>query len=202
MWARLCELMVDLNAPLPCSVAFNKNSGVVEPATSHYTKRLSALRGLFLDADALERRISGEGDPVCYENYAFNQNTAEGDLFFGTTIIYAGKVGLEYHLTRGHYHSKRNRAETYQAVSGHGLVLFQREDGATRVAKLEPGMITYIPPHWAHRSINTSDEPLVFIWTCPVDAGNDYAVLGAMELVVLDRNGSPSVEKRLEALGR
>ena len=151
-----------------------------------------------MDAADLERRIREENDPLCYENYAFNQNQADGDIFFGTTIIYPGRVGSEYHLTRGHYHSKRNHAETYQALSGKGLVLFEREDGTTCSAELTPGKITYIPPYWAHRSINTGDVPLVFLWTCPVEAGHDYAALGdrGMRQVVVERNGVPTIEDR------
>jgi glucose-6-phosphate isomerase, archaeal len=57
-------------------------------------------------------------------------------------------VGSEYHLTRGHYHQKRDHAEIYQALSGRGLVLFEREDGTTCTAKLEPGKVAYIPPFW------------------------------------------------------
>ena len=191
--------MIEPASPLPTSVSFIADTGVVPQSTSHYRRHLSELRGAFLDPDALERAIGDHRDPVCYENYGFNQNQAEGDLFFGTTIIYPGKVGREYYLTRGHYHRKRDRAETYQAVSGKGLVLFQRPDGETSVAELEPAKITYIPPYWAHRSVNTSKEPLVFIWTCPVDAGHDYAALGEMDLVVLERDGSPSVERRRHA---
>lgn len=107
-------------------------------------------------------------------------------------------MGAEYHLTRGHYHLKRDHAETYQAISGHGLVLFEREDGTTRVAELAPGKVTYIPPFWAHRSINTSHVPLVFLWTCPVEAGHDYEGLGGrgMRQIVVERDGSPRVEDR------
>jgi glucose-6-phosphate isomerase len=190
--------MNESSSPLPCAVAFEPGTGVIPQATAHYQKRLSDLRGLYLDPEALELRIREEGDPVCYENYAFNQNQAEGDIFFGTTIIYPGKVGAEYHLTRGHYHLKRDHAETYQAISGHGLVLFEREDGTTRVAELAPGKVTYIPPFWAHRSINTSDVPLVFLWTCPVEAGHDYAGLGGrgMRQIVVERDGLPKVEDR------
>ena len=128
----------------------------------------------------------------------FNQSHSDEDIFFGTTIIYPGKVGSEYHLTRGHYHSKRNHAETHQALSGKGLVLFEREDGTTRSAELTPGKITYIPPYWAHRSINTGDVPLVFLWTCPVEAGHDYAALGhrGMRQVVVERTGVPAIEDR------
>jgi glucose-6-phosphate isomerase len=190
--------MKESTSPLPSAVAFEINAGVIPQATARYQKRLSDLRGLFLDAAALELRIRKENDPVCYENYAFNENKSDGDIFFGTTIIYPGKVGMEYHLTRGHYHRKRDHAETYQALSGRGLVLFEREDGTTRSAELAPGKITYIPPFWAHRSVNTSDVPLVFLWTCPVEAGHDYEALGGrgMRQVVVERNGQPSVELR------
>ena len=186
------------NSPLPCSVAFETGTGVIPEATAHYQKRLSDLRGLFLDSEALELRIQKENDPLCYENYGFNQNQADGDIFFGTTIIYPGKVGSEYHLTRGHYHRKRDHAETYQALSGHGLVLFEREDGTTCNAELAPGKVTYVPPFWAHRSVNTSNVPLVFLWTCPVEAGHDYEGLRGrgMLQVVVDRNGVPTVEDR------
>jgi glucose-6-phosphate isomerase len=190
--------MKDSNSPLPSSIAFEAATGVIPQATAHYQKRLSDLRGLFLDPDALERRIREEDDSVCYENYAFNQSQAEGDIFFGTTIIYPGKVGSEYHLTRGHYHRKRNHAETYQALSGRGLVLFEQEDGTTCTAELAPGKVTYVPPFWAHRSVNTSDVPLVFLWTCSVEAGHDYEGLGGrgMRQVVVERNGVPKVEGR------
>ena len=179
-------------------MAFATDTGVIPEATAHYEKRLSDLRGFFLDAEELERRIREENDPICYENYAVAHRQAEGDICFGTTIIYPGKVGSEYHLTRGHYHRKRNHAETYQALSGYGLVLFEREDGATHTAELAPGKVTYVAPFWAHRSINTSDVPLVFLWTCSIEAGHDYEGLGSrgMRQVVVERNGVPNLEGR------
>ena len=76
--------MKELTSPLPCSVAFETDSGVIPDATAHYQKRLSDLRGLFLDPEALERRIREENDPICYENYAVSHSEAEGDFFFGT----------------------------------------------------------------------------------------------------------------------
>jgi glucose-6-phosphate isomerase, archaeal len=68
-------------------------------------------------------------------------------------------------------------------------VLFEREDGTTRTAELAPGKVTYIPPFWAHRSVNTCDMPLVFLWTCSVEAGHDYEGLGGrgMRQVVVER---------------
>ena len=76
--------------------------------------------------------------------------------------------------------------------------IFEREDGTTCTAELEPGKVTYIPPFWAHRSVNTSATPLVFLWTRPVDAGHDYEGLGGrgMRQIVVERDGAPSIEDR------
>jgi hypothetical protein len=52
----------------------------------------------------------------------------KGISFSAPRSFTPGKVGSEYHLTRGHYHRKRNYAETYQSLSGRGLVLFEREE--------------------------------------------------------------------------
>jgi oxalate decarboxylase/phosphoglucose isomerase-like protein (cupin superfamily) len=83
--------MISSRSPFPCSISFAADTGVIPCATAHYQKRLSDLRGFYLDPDILERRIQEENDPVCYENYAFNDSQAEGDIFFGTTIIYPAR---------------------------------------------------------------------------------------------------------------
>ena len=170
---------------------FRKRPSIIKDAS------LSCV-AFFLTQRPWNSLFEKESDPVCYENYAFNENQAEGDIFFGTTIIYPGKVGSEYYMTRGHYHLKKDRAETYQALSGRGLVLFERQDGATCTAELVPGKVTYVPPFWAHRSVNTGAAPLVFLWTCPCDAGHDYESLAgrALRQVVVERDGRLSVEDR------
>ena len=109
----------------PCSVAFATDTGVIPEATAHYQKRLSDLRGLFLDPEALERRIREENDPVCYENYAVSHSQAEGDIFFGTTIIYPGKVGPCFHTS-----STPRDSEEASALPG----------APTRYALPRPGM--------------------------------------------------------------
>ena len=56
------------------------------------------------------------------------------------------------------------------------------------ISKLYPGRVgdecfmtkghyhtmVYVPPHWAHRSINTGDEPLISFCVYPADAGHNY----------------------------
>ena len=34
--------------------------------------------------------------------------------------------------------------------------------------------MVYVPPYWAHRSINTGDEPLISLCIYSGDAGHDY----------------------------
>jgi glucose-6-phosphate isomerase, archaeal len=123
------------------------------------------------------------------------------DLRWPATVNIVNNLVVQCVDLRGHYHRKRSHAETYQALSGRGLVLFERDDGTTRTAELAPGKVTYVPPFWAHRSVNTSDVPLVFLWTCSVEAGHDYEGLGGhgMRQVVVERNGVPSVEDRARA---
>ena len=41
-----------LNSPFPCSISFSADTGVIPCATAHYQKRLSDLRGFYLDPDA------------------------------------------------------------------------------------------------------------------------------------------------------
>jgi glucose-6-phosphate isomerase, archaeal len=185
-----------MNAPNPCAIRVDLLSGMLEGATAHYQKRLNDMRGFYRDPRSLQRRIVEEGNPICYENFAFNQNVEEGDLFFGTTVIYPGKVGREYHFTRGHIHKLANRGETYQALAGRGLVLFERDGYEPCTAELAPGRITYIPPFWIHRSVNTGSDVLVFLWTCPTDAGHDYSVIGAEGLaqIVVEHEGRPTVQ--------
>ena len=36
------------------------------------------------------------------------------------------------------------------------------------------GRMVYVPPFWAHRSINTGREPLVSFCVYPAEAGHNY----------------------------
>jgi glucose-6-phosphate isomerase len=39
---------------------------------------------------------------------------------------------------------------------------------------MSQGTIGYIPPGWAHRSVNVGDEPYRFLAVYPGNAGHDY----------------------------
>jgi glucose-6-phosphate isomerase len=36
------------------------------------------------------------------------------------------------------------------------------------------GRLVYVPPSWAHRSVNTGAEPLVSFCVYPAEAGHNY----------------------------
>jgi glucose-6-phosphate isomerase len=89
-------------------------------------------------------------------------------------VIEPGTIGDEYYMTKGHFHQDLSAPEIYLTLSGRGILLMQTRDGQLEVHDMQPGSITYIPGEWAHRTINTGDEPLVFFGVWPVSAGHDY----------------------------
>jgi len=173
----------------PEGVAIDGVTGEVSPSTSRYTKRLSDLRGFFRDGKAQEALIAAEDDPIVYEVIDYRKE--ESDLAFGTTIMWPGKVADEFYLTRGHYHVRRECGEAYYTQSGSGLLLLESRDGETRTVEMKPGVCAFIPPDWAHRSINTGADKLVFTWFCATDAGHEYGEIArrGMRTLVLGEGG-------------
>ena len=163
------------------------------PATGRYVKKLSALRGLYESSDAFDEYLAVHGDVDAYEVVEYRPDGS--DICFGTTIMHPGKIGREYFLTRGHFHAKADRGEVYYTQSGEGVLLLHSRTGATRSVAMHPGVCAFIPPEWAHRSVNTGTQKLVFVWMCTIDAGHDYSAIlerGMRELAV-EQDGRPAV---------
>ena len=158
---------------LPAGVTIDGLAGAVQPETGRYVKRLSELRGLFADADAVDRMVAAEHDPLVYEVVEYKQ--AGSDLFFGTTTMAPGQVGGEYFMTRGHFHQRRDMGEVYYTQSGSGILVLESREGQVETVAMAPGVCAFIPPDWAHRSVNTGVGKLVFVWVCNAEAGHDYA---------------------------
>jgi len=164
---------------------FDMSTGLSKTAAS--TKRfLSQMRGMFADDIATERMIE-QSDPLVYEFYELGAPEKSGDLAFGTSITYPGKVGKEYFMTKGHFHTIMDTAETYLCLSGHGVMLLENPEGDWSVQELTPGIAAYVPPRYAHRSVNVGDTPFVTFFTFRGDAGHDYGTIetkGYRKLVV------------------
>ncbi len=180
----------------PTTVAVTRatsSTGHLEGRTGRYEKRWSDLAGVFADAAAFAQRLDRTPDELVYEVEEFRPSEDAGDLIYGTSTLHPGRVGREFHITRGHLHQVADRAEIYHCLSGHGLMLMEGMDGATSVAELRPGATAYVPPHQIHRSVNVGSEPLVTLFCYPADAGQDYSIIershGMAYLVVADGDG-------------
>lgn len=161
----------------------------------HVVRTLASMKGQYLDEPA-HAAILAQGDPVLYEVYYIERPEVAGELITGLSIVHPGKVGDEYYMTKGHYHAVLETAEIYHTLRGEGLMLMESPEGDWAVEELRPGRVLYIPPRWAHRSINTSgQEDLVTFFVYPGHAGHDYSTIeqrGFRKLVV-ERDGRPTL---------
>ncbi|MEV4201202.1 glucose-6-phosphate isomerase family protein [Micromonospora globbae] len=168
--------------------------------TGRYEKRLSDLDGLFADEAAFAARLATEADRVIYHVDEFRPSTATGDLITGISTLSPGRVGREFHMTRGHIHARHDRTEIYHCLSGHGLMLMETLDGQTVVTELRPGVVAYVPPVHIHRSVNLGDTDLVTLFCYPADAGQDYDIIarsgGMRHRAVADGDGWRLEENR------
>lgn len=180
---------------IPENVVIDAATGAIAPETERYEKRVSDLKQLFADRQAVDRMIVEDGDPRVYQVRAHRKEGS--DLWFGTTTIDPGRVGSEYFMTRGHFHKRRNMGEVYYTQAGKGLLLLQSRDGRVEILKMLPGTCSFIPPDWAHRSINVGDDPLVFVWVCNTEAGHDYGELlekGMLKRIVIGESGPELID--------
>jgi glucose-6-phosphate isomerase, archaeal len=177
----------------PEGVAIDSLTGALSPSTSSYVKRLSELSGIYRDRSALSEYIAHSGDQVVYEVVDYRK--PESDLSFGTTIMAPGKIGDEYFMTRGHFHVRRECGEVYYTQAGLGILLLESRHGDVRSVEMKPGVCAFIPPGWAHRSVNIGKKKLVFVWVCATDAGHDYGEIldRGMRQLVVERDRHPQI---------
>ena len=162
-----------MRAPRPFRVMLDFDTGSLTPYTDSFERRLSDMAVAYEDQDAVAGLLSAGQDPVIYTGYDADVPHAADHLPFRTTIINPGVIGSEFFMTKGHHH-RRDTAEIYVGMSGSGLMIMQTRDGHARSAELVPSAAVYVPPGWAHRTVNVADTPLVFLAAYPGDAGHDY----------------------------
>lgn len=179
--------------PNPTSHCIDPVSGQLTGATGHYSKKLSAMAGLYADEARFALAVEQGGDAIIYKVSDVRPAAVHGDLIFGTTFMEPGRIGNEFFMTRGHIHAKANRPETYYGESGQGLMLLESPEGATRVLEVLPRQMIYVPPFWIHRSVNIGVVPLVLSFCYPSDSGQDYSIIersgGMASRIVVDGSG-------------
>jgi glucose-6-phosphate isomerase len=94
-------------------------------------------------------------------------------------------------MTKGHYHAKDHCSEIYFGLVGEGYILLQTPDGEVSSQYIKPDYITYVPPFWAHRAVNTGAGNFSFLAVYPADAGYDYMTIekNGFSLTVIDKAG-------------
>jgi len=161
---------------------------------NHIRRTLSAMRGQYLDQTAYEALLA-ETDALLYEVYELNRPHVAGELLHGISIVHPGKVGDEYYMTKGHFHMVLETAEIYHCLNGQGAMVMETPEGEWAVEALAPGRVLYVPPRWAHRSVNTGHEDLITFFAYPGHAGHDYGTIeqqGFRKLLV-EREGLPTI---------
>ncbi len=159
---------------------------------THLIRRLSDLGGYFTDEQAYQEKLAAE-DTILYEVFEIRRPEEPGELLSGLSVVHPGVIGDEFFLTKGHYHSVRETAEIYYGIGGRGLLLMETEEGEWSAEEVTPGRVVYVPPRWAHRSVNLSlEEDFVTFFVYPGNAGHDYGSIagrGFRKLVLRDGNG-------------
>jgi glucose-6-phosphate isomerase, archaeal len=155
----------------PFAAALDAVTGRVSPQGPLQERRLSDLDGLYADDEAYRAAVE-QGDPLVYTVSVAPVPEEAGQVPFSITTIEPGDVAGELYMTKGHWHTAEE-GEVYLGLTGQGgLLLF---DGSEhRWIDLTDGAVGYIPPNWAHRTVNTGDEPFRFLAIYPGAAGHDY----------------------------
>lgn len=157
-------------------------------------KRMKDLQGVFQDNQAF---MECDQDQIVYSVQACmdEENSAEGGLYWGTTKIEPGKIGNEFYMTRGHFHSKLQTAEYYWGISGKGMLICMDMNRNCWAEEISPGSLHYIRKGIAHRVSNTGSTPLVFNACWPSDAGHNYEEIeqNGFSARLLEENGVPAL---------
>lgn len=175
-------------------VEFSLQTGL-SPDRASIPRRLSAMEGVFADERRRSEMVAQE-DVLVYEFYDMGVPESAGDIAFGTSITYPGRVGDEYFMTKGHFHTILDTAETYYCLRGEGYMLMENPEGDWEARELRSGSAVYVPGRYAHRSVNTSPtEPLITFFAFRADAGHNY---GAIETRgfrkrIVERAGLPQI---------
>ena len=182
----------------PFAVTIDTATGALPEARNHLLRKASDMKGYYTDESALERLIVEGNDPLHYEVFEVPVPEEAGHLMYCISKLQPGRVGNECFMTKGHYHAVAATAEIYLCFQGEGYMVMKTQDGKSHCERMEKGRMVYVPPFWAHRSVNTSSgEPLVLFCVYPADAGHNYGDIKTQGFPtrVFDRAGHIALEE-------
>ena len=177
----------------PFGFDLNSNNFIPSAYDNHIKRHLSKMAGQYIDDYAFQEQLKKE-DLLLYEVYEIRRPEIEGELLNGISIVHPGKIGDEYFMTKGHFHTVLETAEVYYCLNGHGYMVMETPEGVSAIEELLPGRVLYVPPRWAHRSVNVSpDEDLITFFVYPGHAGHDYGTIEeqGFRQLILEQDGRP-----------
>lgn len=155
----------------PTQISLDLANGKLIPSGPKLIRRLSDLKGCFKNENAWKNDITQE-DQIVYQVISSIVPESARELPQSITTIYPGNCGGELYMTKGHQHPDP-QGEIYFGLEGSGgIIMFDGKQSSW--IEITPGKIGYIPPGWAHRSVNTGDDAYKFLAVYPGSAGHDY----------------------------
>jgi glucose-6-phosphate isomerase, archaeal len=158
----------------PFGVDFDLETGSMKNAQRVLTRKASDMMGYYKDEAALQNLIRYQNNPLHYEVFEVPVPEEYGHLMYCISKLQPGLVGNECYMTKGHYHTFIETGEIYLCLKGEGYMMMKTTDGQWKAERMIRGRMVYVPPFWAHRSINTGKEPLISFCVYQGDAGHNY----------------------------
>lgn len=179
---------------IPFTFGFCDDYIALDRFDNHIMRHLSSMRGQYQDEAAYAAQLA-KADALIYEVYEVTRPDAVGELRSGLSIVHPGKIGDEYFMTKGHFHAVLETGEVYHCLKGEGMIVMETPEGEWAVERLHPGRVLYVPPRWAHRSVNTGAGDLVTFFVYPSHAGHDYLTIEkfGFRKIVIERDGRPYI---------
>lgn len=179
----------------PFTIKFTIDPITFEPKEEIIKRTLSSMKAAYADQSAADALLSAGEDPTIVEVFMAPVPSGEGFLMANINMVFPGKVGDEYFMTKGHIHDDPlHSPEIYITVKGQGKLVLQNLEGEVNISDMSPETISYIPAPWAHRCVNTGNEPLVYLGVFPADTKRDYSFDSKkFKKIVVERNGSVEI---------
>ena len=178
----------------PFTFSIDLDNCRIADADNHIKRNLADMKNQYFYKEAYDKMMK-EDDTLLYEVYEKLVPEKSGELIQGLSIVHPGKVGKEYFMTKGHFHSIIDTAELYLCLKGKGMMVMETPEGEWAVEEMIPNKAVYVPGKWAHRSVNISDTDLVTLFIYPADAGHDYGTIKekGFRKIIVEENGKPAI---------
>jgi len=146
---------------------------IIKGDVKYYEKFFSQIKGIYANSEGVDENT------LMYTVYSCENGDPDklGNLNWGLTILQPVYVNGECNMTRGHFHENTDCAEYYFGTGGEGLLLFMDKDGKAWAEKVFKGSLHYIDGEYAHRFVNTGEEPCSLGACWPSAAGHNYAAI-------------------------